>query len=312
MVNTACSNINLAMYQRYAKRHFPSLLIPRLPNTHKGTFGTVGIAGGAVGMAGAPLLAGVAAMFTGCGKTVVAFNQPQLPMPVHAPYPELMLDIAANASKRQDVDVWAVGCGLGRDEAAIQCVQNLWHSDQPRLVLDADALHILADYPDKFRKHKHNDLVLTPHPGEAAHLLNITINQVQDYRQWVARELADRYHCWVVLKGHDTIISSARGLLHTNNTGNAGLATAGSGRRSHSCWRMATRCSVGIAGTITNWAYRANGWRIGGNGALVTQSAHYWCGLIALLLIHFKCRLLFNRQSSLHFFVYIDSINIVD
>ena len=72
-------------------------------------------------------------------------------------------------------DVWAVGCGLGRDEAAIQCVQNLWHSDQPRLVLDADALHILADYPDKFRKHKHNDLVLTPHPGEAAHLLNITI-----------------------------------------------------------------------------------------------------------------------------------------
>ncbi|CRZ20367.1 NAD(P)H-hydrate dehydratase [Kingella kingae] len=229
MANTTRSNINLAMYQRYAKRHFPSLLMPHLPNTHKGTFGTVGIAGGAVGMAGAPLLAGVAAMFTGCGKTVVAFNQPQLPMPVHAPYPELMLDIAANASKRQDVDVWAVGCGLGRDEAAIQCVQNLWHSDQPRLVLDADALHILADYPDKFCKHKHNDLVLTPHPGEAAHLLNITINQVQDYRPWVARELADRYHCWVVLKGHDTIISSARGLLHTNNTGNAGLATAGSG-----------------------------------------------------------------------------------
>ena len=74
-----------------------------------------------------------------------------------------------------------------------------------------------------------NDMVLTPHPGEAAYLLNTTVQQVQSHRDWAARELANRFHCWVVLKGHNTVISSARGFLHTNTTGNTGLATAGSG-----------------------------------------------------------------------------------
>ena len=133
------------------------------------------------------------------------------------------------AVHRTDIDVWLAGCGLGKDEKAAKLVHTVWQSGQPCLVLDADALHILVDYPQMFLKNTRNDMVLTPHPGEAAYLLNTTVQQVQSHRDWAARELANRYHCWVVLKGHNTVISSARGFLHTNTTGNTGLATAGSG-----------------------------------------------------------------------------------
>ena len=212
-----------------AVQRFPQIFRPRQADSHKGTFGSIGVLGGAEGMMGSALLAGTAALYTGCGKVVVAFPQDKLPIAVHHPYPELMLDTAERAVHRTDIDVWLAGCGLGKDEKAAKLVHTVWQSGQPCLVLDADALHILVDYPQLFLKNTRNDMVLTPHPGEAAYLLNTTVQQVQSHRDWAARELANRYHCWVVLKGHNTVISSARGFLHTNTTGNTGLATAGSG-----------------------------------------------------------------------------------
>ena len=229
MMNPILSRINLTAYRNYAKQHFPNLLKPRPADSHKGTFGSIGVLGGAEGMMGSALLAGTAALYTGCGKVVVAFPQDKLPIAVHHPYPELMLDTAERAVHRTDIDVWLAGCGLGKDEKAAKLVHTVWQSGRPCLVLDADALHILVDYPQLFLKNTRNDMVLTPHPGEAAYLLNTTVQQVQSHRDWAARELANRYHCWVVLKGHNTVISSARGFLHTNTTGNTGLATAGSG-----------------------------------------------------------------------------------
>ena len=212
-----------------AVQRFPQIFRPRQADSHKGTFGSIGVLGGAEGMMGSALLAGTAALYTGCGKVVVAFPQDKLPIAVHHPYPELMLDTAERAVHRTDIDVWLAGCGLGKDEKAAKLVYTVWQSGQPCLVLDADALHILVDYPQLFLKNTRNDMVLTPHPGEAAYLLNTTVQQVQSHRDWAARELANRFHCWVVLKGHNTVISSARGFLHTNTTGNTGLATAGSG-----------------------------------------------------------------------------------
>lgn len=229
MVNIARTNLNLTAYQTHAKQHFPSLLVPRPAESHKGTFGTVGILGGAEGMVGSVLLAGAAAMYAGCGKAIVAFNQETLPMAVHPQYPELIFDLARRAVLRSDVDIWLAGCGMGRDEHSAQLLQQVWQGGQTQLVLDADALHLLMDYPTLFGKNARSNLILTPHAGEAAHLLNTTVNKIQQHRPWAARELANRYHCWVVLKGHDTIISSARGFLYVNTNGNAGLATAGSG-----------------------------------------------------------------------------------
>ncbi|MCG7657658.1 NAD(P)H-hydrate dehydratase [Wielerella bovis] len=219
----------ITQYAQHAKEFYPSLLKPRAANSHKGTFGMVGVIGGAEGMAGAALLAGSAALYSGCGKVIVGFNQDTLPMPVDSHRPELMLDTAANLVKREDINTWVIGCGLGQTESAARALHALWNSSKPQLVLDADAIHLLVDHSKLFPPMKRSDLVLTPHPGEAAYLLNMGINQVQSNRAWAAREIASRYRCWVVLKGHETVVSSARGFLHVNNSGNAGLATAGSG-----------------------------------------------------------------------------------
>ena len=105
MMNPILSRINLTAYRNYAKQHFPSLLKPRPADSHKGTFGSIGVLGGAEGMMGSTLLAGTAALYTGCGKVVVAFPQDKLPIAVHHLYPELMLDTAERAVHRTDIDV---------------------------------------------------------------------------------------------------------------------------------------------------------------------------------------------------------------
>ena len=214
---------NIAPYRAHAQQYFPSLLNPRPNNSHKGTFGTVGVVGGGEGMAG------IAALQTGCGKVFIGFNQATPPSAAYAYHPELMLDTAARTVQRDNINTWVVGCGLGQNESAARALHAVWNSNHPQLVLDADALHLLVNHPKLFPPAKHPDLVLTPHPGEAAHLLDVSTSRVQSNRAWAAREIANRYRAWCILKGHETVISSARGFLHVNKTGNAGLATAGSG-----------------------------------------------------------------------------------
>lgn len=215
-------------YRQYATKHYPALLQKRPANSHKGTFGTVAIIGGGDGMTGAAMLAGQAALFSGCGKVVLGSNQSDNSL-LPAVIPELIYSRAAEVVKQQNIDTWVIGCGLGRNEAAARALHTVWHSEAQQIVLDADALHLLIDHPKLFVPVRRNELVLTPHPGEAAKLLDTSINQVQGNRAWAAREIANRHRCWVVLKGHNTVISSARGFLHVNENGNAGLATAGSG-----------------------------------------------------------------------------------
>ena len=192
---------NIAPYRAHAQQHFPSLLRPRPNNSHKGTFGTVGVIGGGDGMAGAALLAGIAALQTGCGKVFIGFNQATPPSAAYAYHPELILDSAARTVQRDHINTWVIGCGLGQNESAARALHAIWNSSHPQLILDADALHLLGVSP----------------------------SQVQSNRAWAAREIANRYRAWCILKGHETVISSARGFLHINKTGNAGLATAGSG-----------------------------------------------------------------------------------
>lgn len=216
-------------YKNFATKQYPSLLQARAEDSHKGTFGTVGVIGGIEGMVGAPLMAATAALYAGCGKVIVGLNHATLPLAVYPTQPELILKTAAQIVKREDISTWLIGCGLGQNEAAGRALHAIWNSTHPQLILDADAIHLLVEHPKLFPLTKRSDLILTPHPGEAAHLLDSSINQVQSNRAWAAREIASRYRCWVVLKGHQTVISSARGFLHVNETGNAGLATAGSG-----------------------------------------------------------------------------------
>lgn len=205
-------------------------MLPKRPrDSHKGMFGTVVVIGGASGMVGAPLLAARAALKLGAGCVHVGLLADNAPI-VDVLQPELMLHRAADALRLPEVEVCAIGCGLGRDMAAQKLLYDALNSDAA-LVLDADALNILALRPDlrTLLLARKSAAVLTPHPGEAARLLACEIGEVQADRVAAVRQLAQKFACSVVLKGADSLCATRDGKLFVNQTGNPGMSAAGMG-----------------------------------------------------------------------------------
>ena len=206
----------------------PEALLRRRAAVHKGTFGTVGIVGGASGMVGAALLAGRAAQRCGAGKVRIGFVAAARPA-VDVFSPEMML---ADASDALDAaaDVWIVGCGLGVDDAARSALDHAIAVDAP-LVLDADALNLLAGDSKLRRGVRSRDAVTiaTPHPAEAARLLGTSVAAIQHDRIAAAHSIARELRAHVVLKGAGSIVAHPDGRWDINATGNPGLAFAGSG-----------------------------------------------------------------------------------
>ncbi|HFC8547601.1 TPA: NAD(P)H-hydrate dehydratase [Neisseria lactamica] len=210
---------------------FPHVFKARAEDAHKGIFGTLAVVGGAAGMSGAPILAASAAMYLGCGKVWAGFNQDTLPFAVIAGFPEIMLDTAVSLTKRQGINAWTAGCGLGTDKAAAETVAAvLARSGDEAVVLDADALNILsADAEIRSMARGCKNLILTPHPAEAARLLGTTVTQIQVDRAAAVRAIGNTFGATVVLKGHRTLVAAPDTEIYVNESGNAGLATAGSG-----------------------------------------------------------------------------------
>lgn len=209
---------------------FPLVFAVRDPKGHKGTFGSVGILGGAAGMTGAAILAGRAALYSGVGKTYLAFAQSPLPVAYDSNHPELMLHEASTlVEQASQMDAWVAGCGLGLTQASLSLLRRLLslRAGGP-LVLDADALNALAR-GDISNTWGDGLVVLTPHPTEAARLLGTNTQSIQSDRPQAAQTLARRHHAWVVLKGAETIVCSPEGHWLINPTGNVGLATGGTG-----------------------------------------------------------------------------------
>lgn len=170
-------------------------------------------------------------MYLGCGKVWAGFNQDTLPFAVIAGFPEIMLDTADSLTKRQDISAWVVGCGLGTGRSAVGTLAGILteHADS-QMLLDADALNILsvnAEIRSMARGCK--NLILTPHPAEAARLLGTTAAQVQADRTAAVRKIGEIFGATVVLKGHKTLVAAPDTEIYVNHSGNAGLATAGSG-----------------------------------------------------------------------------------
>ena len=203
---------------------------PKRPrDSHKGLFGTVAVIGGANGMVGAPLMAARAALKLGAGCVHVGLLA-ENPPTVDFIQPELMLHGASAALQLPDVDVFAVGCGLGTSIAAQKILYQALKRNAV-LVLDADALNLLArhaDLQDDLRARKPPS-VLTPHPGEAAHLLACSTEEIQADRVAAAHQLAQKFGCSVVLKGANSLCATCDGKLFVNNTGNPGMSSAGMG-----------------------------------------------------------------------------------
>jgi len=205
---------------------------------NKGSFGDVHVAGGAAGMVGASLLAAHAAALAGAGRVLVHTHASDAggALPVDVRHPELMLrplaELQATLRANRKATVVA-GCG-GGDAVAAElpgCLANA-----ARLVLDADALNAIARDTSlrallRARAARGSATILTPHPLEAARLLggDCTAADVQADRLAAARRLAAELHAVVVLKGSGTLVASPDGRVSVNPTGDARLATAGTG-----------------------------------------------------------------------------------
>ena len=125
--------------------------------------------------------------------------------------------------------VQIIGPGMGKSEEKKQTIYSLLRQATGTVVIDADALNMIGEGDGTILKNTEASCILTPHPGEMARLLGLTSADVQADRMQYARRVAERFHCTVVLKGHDTIIAAADGRYAINPCDSVALATAGSG-----------------------------------------------------------------------------------
>lgn len=202
------------------------ILPPRLRTAHKGRYGHVLVMGGDTGMGGAARLAGEAALRCGAGLVSVATRGEHVPGLV-AGRPELMgrgvtgpEDLAPLV---EHATVIALGPGLGTADWGRSLWEAAMASGLP-LVVDADGLNLLAA-----SRRERGDWVLTPHPGEAARLLDCDTAAVQADRPAAARKLAETYGGVAVLKGAGTLVAGPGGRLRLCDRGNPGMATGGMG-----------------------------------------------------------------------------------
>ena len=215
-------------------------LIPKRRNSsHKGTFGNVGIIGGASGMIGAAVLAARAALHMGPGKVFAGFNAKDAPG-FDTINPEIMVrpaDELVTDTSPITLTALAIGMGLGVDKSARRLLKAALARALPTLV-DADALTIIAANPAihaahqvKMAENPHQclSLIFTPHPGEAARLLEVAVNEIQSDRVRAAKSIAVKFNAVTVLKGAGTVIATPDGQYWINTTGNPGMASGGMG-----------------------------------------------------------------------------------
>jgi hydroxyethylthiazole kinase-like uncharacterized protein yjeF len=218
-----------------------SMLNQRPAEGHKGSFGHLLIVGGSLGKSGAPCLAAMGGQRAGAGLVTVALPQGlnqvaevKLTAAMSQPLPEtsegalaaaalpVLLELAAGR------DALVLGPGLGQQEESAELARGLAAKVKCPMLIDADGLNALVGHLENMR-FASPDVVLTPHPGEAARLLGCTPAEVQQDRLAAARRLADLSGAVVVLKGARTVIALPTGQAWVNPTGNTLLASGGSG-----------------------------------------------------------------------------------
>lgn len=220
-------------------------VLPKLPSRprdgHKGTFGHVRVVAGSLGMSGAAILTATAALRAGAGTVLLAVPQ-SIRTAVAAAQPcyttcELPLIRAGRFGNNdrpkvlawaEAADALAVGPGLGSDAMVARTLRSLVELCPKPLVLDADGLNALTPLAPGQPLRRSGPMVLTPHPGEFARLLNQPVSEIQSDRENQAVRLASAQQTVVVLKGANTVVTDGR-RVYINRTGNPGMATGGSG-----------------------------------------------------------------------------------
>jgi hydroxyethylthiazole kinase-like uncharacterized protein yjeF len=207
----------------------------RKSDAHKGDMGKVLLIGGAPGMAGAIFLSAYGSLYGGAGWTMIGVLDSKSAH-VQIEQPELMIQDASQVVNAnhfiKDIapDCLAIGPGLGLSDHALQFLEASLAFSGP-LILDADALNLMADHPrlSELLRERKDPCTITPHPGEAARLLCISVKEVQGNRSQAMQMLIDRFQCYVILKGHHTLVGSPNDAIYTCQAGNPGMATGGMG-----------------------------------------------------------------------------------
>lgn len=248
------------------------LLPPRPAESHKAMFGRIGLLGGAPGTVGALLLAGRSALHCGAGLVTLGMVDEEVRVDFAAP--ELMFAPPESLVADLDLSVLAVGPGMGQSRQAFELMQAALLHPAP-LVIDADGLNVVSRRADLAYvcAHRSSPTLLTPHPGEAARLLQVKTREIQENRELAARELAIRFNALVALKGAGTILARPDGEIEVNRTGNPALSAPGMGD-------VLTGMMTAFAARVTPWeALRLSVWL---HGQAADDALSEGCGVEGL------------------------------
>lgn len=231
------SDIIVSAEHNEIKRFFK----PRESVSNKGDYGRLLSVCGSRNMQGAAVMAANAAVESGVGIVECVFPDaaysaiaPKLTEPLLKPLASTD-DGVLKAENLQQIlaciqkcDAVLLGCGLGMTEDTVKLVQNIILNSNKPIILDADGINAVS-LNINILKESSAPLILTPHPGEMSRLTGLSVEEIQQNRIKTARDFATEYGCVLVLKGSNTVVAGPSGSVYINRTGNAGMATGGSG-----------------------------------------------------------------------------------
>lgn len=236
LIESAEGNLHLLVGEELA-----SYLMPRPAASHKGDYGHILVVAGAVGKAGAAILAARSAVRSGAGLVTVAVPEEivqtvdlgsieSMTFPLSQARTGGLDKDAPRTVKNLSIDkqVLAVGPGLGRDPSTEEAIRAIVLDSHLPVVLDADGVNAFAGNHQQLSE-READTVLTPHPGELARLMATTSTEVQADRVGAVERAAREAGAYVVLKGHQSLVASPQGEVFVNPTGNPGMASGGTG-----------------------------------------------------------------------------------
>ena len=221
-----------SLYTQIEEKDIRPRMIHRSDFVHKGNMGNALLVAGSYGMAGAAVLAARACLRSGAGKVIVNIPKRNYDvMQISVPEAVLQIDredtYFSEPTDTDDFDALGIGPGIGMNEnTAIALIAQLRRTQCP-IVADADALNILANHR-AWMQQLPKGIILTPHPKEFDRMAGNISNDCYE-RLTKAREMAERLGVYIMLKGHNTALCLPDGHVYFNSTGNAGMATAGSG-----------------------------------------------------------------------------------
>ncbi len=217
-------------------------IYPRQLHTHKGNYGRVFILAGSQGMSGSAYLCGYSALRAGAGLVYLgipyslnSIMEVKLTEVITIPLlqtREITLSIRAfNKIKQisENMDYMVIGPGISQNYSTRKLVHKIVAEINKPILLDADGINAFQDCVDFLKNRKANSIILTPHLGEFARLLKLSVSEIKKEREKLAKDFACKFNLTLILKGHNTIVVSPDGRCYVNTTGNPGMATAGSG-----------------------------------------------------------------------------------